>query len=398
MFELLSLLVLPILSPAHHKHKTYNCIALWEDLAYQIDNKDTKKQGVPNEQQRKTFGTDEGTDDEGNDDGDDTDNNDDDNDEHEEEEENVVEFTYKEDDDENEEESDDGKELYKDVNVNLRQENVEMTDVDQGGADLYNVSQESRFEQKERCSSDNEIASLIDTIVHTEEPSVSDFATPVIEQNVTESLEVVVLARSRDNKDKDQDPSTVSDKVTKRRNSSKEANKSAHVEEPSHTVDDSEVQKNQEYDMGNNNDQPEDETTLKNECVTTRAKKPPTSFDDLMDTLIDFFTFVMNRLNITNLTQELLVRPAFNLLKGTCKSLTKLEYHFKECSKATAERLDWHNPKGKQNPFDLRKHIPLIPDHRGRQVIPQDYFINNEMEYLKGGRLSKQYSTFVTKT
>ncbi|GKB27573.1 hypothetical protein Tco_0866974 [Tanacetum coccineum] len=40
----------------------------------------------------------------------------------------------------------------------------------------------------------------------------------------------------------------------------------------------------------------------------------------------------------------------------------------------------------------------LIPDHRGRQVIPQDYFINNDLEYLKGGDLSRRYSTSVTKT
>nr|GFA45636.1 hypothetical protein [Tanacetum cinerariifolium] len=63
------------------------------------------------------------------------------NEEHEEEkEENVDEFTAKEDDEENEEESDDGEELYKDVNMNLRKEDVEMTDVDQGGADQHNVS------------------------------------------------------------------------------------------------------------------------------------------------------------------------------------------------------------------------------------------------------------------
>ncbi|GJR15366.1 hypothetical protein Tco_0798018 [Tanacetum coccineum] len=42
--------------------------------------------------------------------------------------------------------------------------------------------------------------------------------------------------------------------------------------------------------------------------------------------------------------------------------------------------------------------LPLIPDHRGRQVIPRDYFINNDLEYLKGGSLSRQYSTSVTKT
>ncbi|GJT29124.1 hypothetical protein Tco_0909399 [Tanacetum coccineum] len=156
--------------------------------------------GVPDEQQRKIFGTDEGTgaklgvpdvpkyasesdkeswgdsgeeeeddddtkdddDNDGNDDGDDNDGNDDDdddndddsdyertgsdsdensnlnqsNEEHDEEEEEYVdEFTDKEDDDdnakeENEEESDDAAELYKDINVNLRKEDVEMPDVD----------------------------------------------------------------------------------------------------------------------------------------------------------------------------------------------------------------------------------------------------------------------------
>ncbi|GJW17723.1 hypothetical protein Tco_0025159 [Tanacetum coccineum] len=77
------------------------------------------------------------------------------------------------------------------------------------------------------------------------------------------------------------------------------------------------------------------------------AKEPRTSFDELMDTSFDFSAFVLNRLNIKDLTQEILVRPAFKLLKGTCKSLTELEYHLEECSKATTERLDWHNPEGK---------------------------------------------------
>ncbi|GJX14493.1 reverse transcriptase domain-containing protein [Tanacetum coccineum] len=34
------------------------------------------------------------------------------------------------------------------------------------------------------------------------------------------------------------------------------------------------------------------------------SKKPPTSFDELMDTSIDFSVFVINRLNITNMTQN----------------------------------------------------------------------------------------------
>ncbi|GJV78403.1 hypothetical protein Tco_1509987 [Tanacetum coccineum] len=36
-------------------------------------------------------------------------------------------------------------------------------------------------------------------------------------------------------------------------------------------------------------------------------------------------------------------------------------------------------------------------NHRGHQVIPQDFFINNDLEYLKGGDSSRWYSTSVTK-
>ncbi|GKA21971.1 hypothetical protein Tco_0707933 [Tanacetum coccineum] len=128
------------------------------------------------------------------------------------------------------------------------------------------------------------------------------------------------------------------------------------------------------------------------------AKEPHTSFDELMETSFDVSAFILNRLNIKDPTQEILVGLAFELLKGTCKSLTELEYHLEECSKATTERLDWHNPEAKLYPFDLSKPFSLIRDHRGRQVIPQDFFINNDLEYLKGGDLSRRYSTLVTET
>ncbi|GJR33986.1 retrovirus-related pol polyprotein from transposon TNT 1-94 [Tanacetum coccineum] len=41
--------------------------------------------------------------------------------------------------------------------------------------------------------------------------------------------------------------------------------------------------------------------------------------------------------------------------------------------------------------------LPFIQDHRGRQIIPKDYFINKDLEYLKGGDLSIRYSTLVIK-
>nr|GFD13573.1 hypothetical protein [Tanacetum cinerariifolium] len=42
--------------------------------------------------------------------------------------------------------------------------------------------------------------------------------------------------------------------------------------------------------------------------------------------------------------------------------------------------------------------LPLIPDNRGRRVIPFDHFINNDLEYLRGGASSRKYTTYVTKT
>ncbi|GJU31746.1 hypothetical protein Tco_1175335 [Tanacetum coccineum] len=40
--------------------------------------------------------------------------------------------------------------------------------------------------------------------------------------------------------------------------------------------------------------------------------------------------------------------------------------------------------------YDLSKPLPLIENARGHQVIPFDHFINNDLEYLKGGSLSQK--------
>ncbi|GJX81935.1 hypothetical protein Tco_0331416 [Tanacetum coccineum] len=90
-----------------------------------------------------------------------------------------------------------------------------------------------------------------------------------------------------------------------------------------------------------------------------------------MDTPLDFSAFMMNRLKVDTLTPELLASPTFELMKGTCKSLVELEYFFEEVYKATMDQLDWNNPEGQQYPHDLRKPLPLIPNSRGRQVIPE---------------------------
>nr|GFC35498.1 hypothetical protein [Tanacetum cinerariifolium] len=97
------------------------------------------------------------------------------------------------------------------------------------------------------------------------------------------------------------------------------------------------------------------------------------SFNELLDTPIDFSNFIMNRLNVDTLTPELLAGPTYELMRGSCNSLTELEYH-------------------------LEEPLPLIPDNRGRRVIPFEHFINNDLEYLRGGASSCKYTTSVTKT
>nr|GEZ33067.1 hypothetical protein [Tanacetum cinerariifolium] len=98
-------------------------------------------------------------------------------------------------------------------------------------------------------------------------------------------------------------------------------------------------------------------------------------FNELLNTPIDFSNFIMNRLCIDTLTHELL-----------------------EVYKATTNQLDWVNPEGQQYPHNLLQPLSLIPDNRGRRVIPFAHFINNDLEYLRGGASSRKCTTFVTKT
>ncbi|GJR50713.1 hypothetical protein Tco_1401234 [Tanacetum coccineum] len=94
--------------------------------------------------------------------------------------------------------------------------------------------------------------------------------------------------------------------------------------------------------------------------LSSSAKKPSKTFDELISTPIDFSAFIMNGLEINNLTQETLLGPAFRLLKGTHSNYAELEYDFEECYKALSEKLDWENPEGGDNPFDLTKPLPLV--------------------------------------
>ncbi|GKC73079.1 hypothetical protein Tco_1118962 [Tanacetum coccineum] len=93
-----------------------------------------------------------------------------------------------------------------------------------------------------------------------------------------------------------------------------------------------------------------------------QAAGTQSSFDEFMATPIEFSAFMINRLKIDHLTQELLTGPTYDLIKGTYKSVAELDYHLEEVFKATNEQLDWNNPEGMPYPHNLSKPLPLIPN------------------------------------
>ncbi|GJX72772.1 hypothetical protein Tco_0309943 [Tanacetum coccineum] len=225
---------------------------------------------------------------------------------------------------------------------------------------------------------------------------------------------LITISRGHGDEDKNEEPSTGSNRGTKRRRSGKETES---TNEPTHkesrtTSSSRGASRSKPTDLDDSilqefNTRDEDvipTTEAQDECqwhpsssptpdrewhlTKTVSNLPPqpwithlaqaagsqSSFDELMATPIDFSAFMMNRLKIDYLTQELLTGPTYDLMKGSCKSVAELEYHLEE------------------------QALPLIPNARGCLVIPFDHFINNDLEYLKEGSLSHKYTTSITKT
>ncbi|GJZ40019.1 hypothetical protein Tco_0586582 [Tanacetum coccineum] len=181
---------------------------------------------------------------------------------------------------------------------------------------------------------------------------------------------VYSLKRIRKDKDKDEDPSAGSDRGLKKRKTRKDAEptkgpkakesqfgsskgdksqpkssgKSVHSEEPEFKVADSDMPQDQEENLGNDDDEePKGKVASKRDWFTkpTQPQEPTDhdwnvgktpqqgqnqswlmtlassadqsskTFDELISTPIDFFAYIMNGLKITNLTQEILLGPAF---------------------------------------------------------------------------------------
>nr|GEY93207.1 hypothetical protein [Tanacetum cinerariifolium] len=172
--------------------------------------------------------------------------------------------------------------------------------------------------------------------------------------------ESVTLKRRRnDDEDKDEEPSAGPDRGSKRRREGKEPNQQAlHQKLLPRAL--AGLQQGPDLDK------------------RRQPQKPPNSDRDWNKTLPAVHESIQP---VDTLTPELLAGPTYKLMKGSSKSLIELEYHLEEVYKATIDQLDWVSPEGQQYPYNLLQPLPLIPDNRGRRVIPFAHFINNDLEY-----------------
>nr|GEW04831.1 hypothetical protein [Tanacetum cinerariifolium] len=252
----------------------------------------------------------------------------------------------------------------------------------------------------------------------------ADLSEMELKKILIEKMESNKLKRHRNDADKDEETFDGSDRGSKRRREGKEpestsapkekasktigkstegskshqktASEFAPIEEPMQTTQDLEEPSHQEFKTGVADDQPITEASQHPKWFQKQTKPPTpnrawsktlpathesiqpwisdlakqanyrTLFNELMDTPMDFLAFLMNRVKVDTLTPELLAGPTCKLMKGSCKSL--------------------------QYPHNLLKPLPLITNSRGHCVIPFDHFINNDLEYLRGGASSRKES------
>ncbi|GJR60845.1 hypothetical protein Tco_1503007 [Tanacetum coccineum] len=189
------------------------------------------------------------------------------------------------------------------------------------------------------------------------------------------------LKKRKPNDDKDEGPPAGPDQGLKRKKTSKEikpsktakstrTSKGTTNSQPKSTSKSAQAEETM-FEAGDTqwNEGKSVENKPTHKCLSdlAKAEKPSKTFDDLMSTFIDFSAFVMNRMQISDLTQYILVGPTYELLKGTCMSYVELDYDMEECYKALTDQLDWNNPKCDRYPFDLSKPLPLVKS--GNQEI-----------------------------
>nr|GEU36177.1 hypothetical protein [Tanacetum cinerariifolium] len=322
-------------------------------------------------------------------------------------------------------EEDDGNELYGDVNINLEGRDIQMVEahttqvIEDTHVTLTSVNPEGQ--QQSSSVSSCFVLNMLNPSPDTCIDSIFE-STPRVDVSVTTTAEPPLLSATtlpppftpiishvqqtpapspanvpssslrRDDEDKDEEPSAGSNRGSKRRRARKEPESTFTPKEKTSKTSGKST-KPSTPDCAWNKTLPATHGRIQ-PWISNLAKKADsrTLFNELMDNHVDLSAFVMNRLKVDTLTPKLLVGPTYELMKGSCKSLVELEFFIEEVYKETTDQLDWNNPEGQQYLHDLLKPLSLIPNSRGRRVIPFDHFINNDLEYLHGGVSSRKES------
>nr|GEW67142.1 hypothetical protein [Tanacetum cinerariifolium] len=178
----------------------------------------------------------------------------------------------------------------------------------------------------------------------------------------------ITIKRRRDDEDDDEEPFAGSSWKSKRRRARKEPESSsapkektskstrkskkgskshqkstgkfAQADEPIHTIKELEELAHQEFNTGFTEDHPVEEASQLPDYNLAQKEDTHGSFNELMDTPLDFSAFMMKWLKDDTLTSDILAGLTFELTKGSCKSLVELEYFLEEVYKATTDQLD----------------------------------------------------------
>nr|GEV38215.1 integrase, catalytic region, zinc finger, CCHC-type, peptidase aspartic, catalytic [Tanacetum cinerariifolium] len=237
------------------------------------------------------------------------------------------------------------EELYGDLNINLQRSDAEMTDAQQENVQANQVTKDTLV-----------ILNTVPPAVQHQSSSVSSY---LVSKFINTSSDTGIVDNYLASKMKEAVDVAIQLQTNKIREEAQAENQEF-LKEHGQKVNDLEDQSYQEFKTGN-----DDETSVREALDVDESTQ--SSFNEFLATPIDFSAFIMNRFKIDNLTQEILTGPTYDLIKGTCNSVVELEYHLEE-------------------------------NERGHQVIPWDYFINNDLEYFKGGSSSRKYTTSITKT
>ncbi|GKB80329.1 hypothetical protein Tco_0947224 [Tanacetum coccineum] len=284
------------------------------------------------------------------------------------------------------------KELYEDVNVNLGNEHTKITNADQGASEQQNVSQESRFEQVEEDAHVT-LTPVLDT-QKADEP-VQSFS---VSSNFTSKLLNLKNPSPADN-----EIASLMETLTLHATAVPEITSRFATTIPPPP--------------------PFFNPLLQHETPTPT---PTTSeATTLFTSLLDFASVFKFNERVTNLEKNLSSSPPQSSYEAALAELFEFEFTkvplidmwretrslcsygdalFIERGVETTETKTRNPPPygGYKDDEFKKPERPPTPDpdwnHRGCQIIPKDYFINNDLEYLKGGDLSRRYSTSVTKT